>query len=154
MRICSWFWGAIDSFLREIYCRQANNRETCARREKGHLFVGPLKSQKGLLFIGTSKSLFSSLLSELGLARLLQGAWAVWLHDLGLQIGTGSQVARSQVDATSAGWFLHCLSLGLGNLLLGGIVALQSHHFLSLAHLQHLVLWRSHLFKRFDLAHY
>ena len=93
-------------------------------------------------------------LSELGLARLLQGARAVWFHDLGLQIGTGSQVARSQVDATSTRRFLNYLSLGLGNLLLSGIVAHQPYHLLSLAHLHHLVFWRSHLFKRFDLAHY
>ena len=87
-------------------------------------------------------------LPELCLARLLQRRWTVWFSDSRLQIWTSSQVARSQINTTCASWLLHCLRLGLHNLLLGGDSTLKSHHLRSLTHLKHLVLWWSHLFKK------
>ena len=78
------------------------------------------------------------------MASHLQRAGAVGLHDLGLQVGTGTQVASVEVEASDTGW----LGLGDGLLLalLGLVrVLLQASHFLPFSHLQHLVFRRAHL---------
>ena len=82
----------------------------------------------------------TTLLSQFSLSGILQWARSVRFHHLGLQVGTGAQIACSQVDGRL------CLRY---RLLLGSlcstIVGLQPSHLLSLFHFEHAILWWSHL---------
>ena len=84
---------------------------------------------------------FSSLaiVSQFGLSGILKWTSPVRLHLLGLEVGTGTKVARCEIYNLGLGlWLLHWLRCS-------SWLLIQSGHLLSFAHLQHLIFGRAHL---------
>ena len=82
------------------------------------------------------------LLSEFRLPCILKWARAVGLHNFGLEVGAGAQVARRQIHHAGR---LSRLWLWLGSR--ARIVLLEPRHLLSLTHFEHLIFGGSHVVK-------